>query len=141
MATNDPPKNLNFDDLSPVEVPVSVRGKRYTLREATGDAACKWRNAQLAATELGPDGKVMRVKGLADLEPMLVSLCLFDEQGKPVPAATVREWPARVIKAVYDECKRISQLDEAAETADDLKKQRDELDKRIAKLENPEGNP
>jgi hypothetical protein len=83
----------------------------------------------------------MRVKGLADLEPMLVSLCLFDEQGKPVPAAFVREWPSRVIKAIYDECKRISQLDEAAETADDLKKQRDELDKRIAKLENPEGNP
>lgn len=104
---------LNFDDLTPIELPVSVAGKRYVLREATEAAACQWRNAMMQATELGSDGKPTRVRNLADTEPLLVSLCLFTaEEGKPVPVATIKGWPARVVKRLFEKVKDVSDLDE-----------------------------
>lgn len=110
---------LDFNDLSPIEVPVSIDGRSYILREATGDAACRYRNALLACTQLGPEGKPSSVKGMADAEPLLVSLCLFDDAGKPVSGPTIRKWPARVLKALFDKATEISQLGEEEDDNDD----------------------
>ena len=110
MADTD--NSLDFSTLEPIAVPVRYGGKSYTLREATGGAAVKYRNAMLACARLGPDGKPVSVSGLADLEPMLIASCLFDEQGKPVPDKTVREWPSRVLRQLFETAKRISGLDE-----------------------------
>jgi len=102
---------LNFDDLTPIEIPVRIQGKNYVLREASGDAACRYRNAVLACAQLTPEGKAVSVRNLADVEPLLVSLCLFDEKGNPVSVNQVRKWPARVVKALYEKAKEISDLD------------------------------
>ncbi|MFA5376327.1 MAG: hypothetical protein WC455_11335 [Dehalococcoidia bacterium] len=100
------------DDLTPQTEPVKLSGKDYSLREASGDAATKFANARLSCIKLGPDGKPQTVRGIADVEPLLVSLCLFDESGKNVPEATVRSWPARVQKVLYDRAKEMSHLDD-----------------------------
>jgi hypothetical protein len=52
------------------------------------------------------------VVGLANVEPLLVSLCLFRENGAPVLLATVRSWPARVVKSLFEKAKEISDLGE-----------------------------
>lgn len=94
------------------EVPVMISGKSYTLKEASGEAACIYRNTMLKCTRLGVDGKPSSVDGLADIEPLLVSLCLFDSSGNQVPVKTVRSWPSKVVNRLYTKAKEISELDE-----------------------------
>jgi hypothetical protein len=105
-------KELIFEDLTPVEVPVTIGGKRYKLREADGETAVKYRNAAAACTKIGTGGKFSELRGVGDLEPLLVSLCLVDEAGNRVPESTVRTWPNRVQRALFDRAKEISHLGE-----------------------------
>ena len=103
---------LDFDDLVEIEVPIKVKGKDYILREASSQAACAYRNAMIRCTTLGPDGRATRMDNIADTEPLLVSLCLFQTDGKPVDLGTIRSWPTRVVTALYDKAKEISSLNE-----------------------------
>ncbi len=124
---------LNFDDLTLIELPVSVKGVKYVLREASGDAAVRYRNKLLDGTTLGPEGNVVKVIGMANVEPFLVSLCLFDEKGRPVKCELIRSWPARIQKALFEKVKEISELDEEQDL-DTLIKQQAEIDKKIRDL-------
>lgn len=137
-------EELNFDDISLKEIPVSIERKKYVLREATGDTACRYRNAVLHCTELGPEGSPATIKGLADVEPFLVSLCLFetclDERGNPtsersVPVSVIRKWPSRVQKALFERAKEISELSEEEEDLESLTKKRKEVNEKIVKLQ------
>lgn len=108
-------------DLTPRKVSVVIDGKAYSLQEASGDAACRYRNALLDCTQLGPEGKPTKIKGMADVEPFLLSLCLYDENGKLVPANKIRQWPSRIQKAIFEKLKEISELDEEEGQEDSLK--------------------
>ena len=133
---------LDFNDLTPIEVPVSVQGRQYTLREASGDAACQYRNAVSGSYQYGPDGNISGVKGLSDAGPLLVSLCLVDENGRAVKQEIVRGWPARVMMALFRRAKEISELDEP-ETVESLERQVAVLQRRLVELqgeETPSGN-
>lgn len=103
---------IKFDDLMPLCEEVTLGTAQYFLKEASGDAATKFANARLNCVKLGPDGKPQTVRGIADVEPLLVSLCLFDSNGKNVPEATVRSWPYRIQKALFDRAKEMSHLDD-----------------------------
>lgn len=124
---------LNFDDPEPISIPVKIGKASYTLREATGDAACKYQNAQSAAYEYGPDGSIRSIRGMADVEPLLVSLCLFDDRGNPVGQDVVRGWKAPIQRTLYQRAKEISELDRD-ETIDSLDKQIARLQARRDKL-------
>lgn len=146
--------SLDFNDLNPIELPVTLGTKRYVLREAGGGDAIEYRNAQLRATRLGPNGKPVGLDGLADAESLLVSRCLYEAEpqtgalrtltdGTPdrryrVAEEQVRELPARVLKVLFAEAKRISQLDEG-ETVEALEKQAAEIQTRIRELRDEEG--
>jgi hypothetical protein len=124
---------LDFE-LDIVEVPITVGGTKYVLREASGDAACKYRNAMLNCTELGPDGKPSRMGNMADTEPLLVSLCLFRaDNDKPVALEVVRSWPNRVVSKIYDKAKELSEIDQD-DSLDGLLKQKEVLDRKIQVL-------
>lgn len=113
-------ETMNFD-ITLKEVPVTLNnaGKRehYCLREATGEAACKWQNKIFASAKIGADGKPTSIGNVADIEPYLLSLCLFpykpDGSGtadKPVTESVIRSWPSNVTSALYDKCLTISGL-------------------------------
>lgn len=106
-------RKLEFDSVLLITVPVTIAGKQYELREASGDASAKYRNAMLACSTLGPDGKPTRMDGLADVDFLLLSLCLFDVGlGTLVPECEVRSWPNRICEALIDELKEISGMSE-----------------------------
>lgn len=138
--------DLVFDNILPVEVPVSVAGKKYVLREASGDAACRYRNALLKSTRLGPEGKPSVIDGLADVEPLLVSLCLFEVLSDgtlakgPVPAHVIRSWPARIQKALFERAKQISDLEER-ETAASLEAKITDAQTQLAAIRNGVQDP
>lgn len=122
-----------FDSLEPKVVPVRIGGAKYTLREASGDAAVRWRNAILKTTRI-TDGKPSGIDGMADTEPLLVSLCLFDEGGKNVPITTVRGWPQRVQSALFAKVKEISGLNPEEDTRASLLEARAEIDRKLDAL-------
>jgi hypothetical protein len=129
-STNGIPEMLDYGDLPPVEIPVKYRGKDYILREASEDTACRYKGAFLACAKEWQDGKPVRVEGLPDLEPLLVSLCLFEQLADDDPRnqprksdgkrlgerqlspVEVRTWQPHVVKDLYAHAKRISKLDE-----------------------------
>jgi len=103
---------LRFDDITPIEEKIHIGGGEYILREMSGDAAVKYDNARLNRYEY-QDGKLTKIRDLADMEPLLVSLCLFMEDGKtPVSEATIRAWPCRVQKALHERAKQINDMDQ-----------------------------
>lgn len=103
---------FDFSNIVIQEIPVQgPDGKEYILREATGAAAKKFNNARTGGIEL-KDGKPAGLHDVGDLEPLLVSLCLFGEPGaRPVTQKFVESWPARVVTKLYDKAREISMLD------------------------------
>jgi hypothetical protein len=119
-------------------VPVDIDGEAYELREASGEAAVRYQNSQFEHTQLGPEGKPISLRGMANSEPLLVSLCLFKDE-KPVPLKTITSWPAKLQRKLAAKIKEISELDVVADMKT-LIKQRDDLNKQIEQLEK-EGDP
>lgn len=104
---------MDFGDISPIVVPVKIAGRNYELREADGATSIAYRNASLACITLGPGGKAQKLKDMASVESLLVSMCLFTDKGMPVPRRTIEGWPGRVQKALFEKAKDISDLGES----------------------------
>lgn len=120
---------LDFDSLETLEVPVRYKGVQYVAVEADEKAARLYRNALLACMTLGGDGKPQSLRNLANVEPLLVSNCLYtvkvDKDGNPlkdeagkfmrdklVPATKIEGWQSKVVKKIFDTIKEISDLNE-----------------------------
>lgn len=120
-------------------------GKDYLLVEASGDSAVRFNNARAACVRL-ENGKVAGVGKTGSLEPLLVSLCLFEttltgDPGKVVPEGRIRQWPSKVQTKLYAKALEISELNEDADDIDKLIEERDKLNERIDSLqEDPAGN-
>jgi hypothetical protein len=141
---------LVFDDITLVEIPVSIKGVKYVLREGTEGAVKARENVISAAMKFGPDGKPVGVVGnINDADTVLLANCLYeaDEGGRVrlmpsgdpdprylVSAQKIRNWPARVVKPLVEKLKEITQLNEA-ETKDSLDEKIMELREQRAKLE------
>lgn len=129
-------------DLTIQEVKYVIGDVNYVLREASGLAARKYRQACVTGTEMVIDeAKDTRtVRNLQDslnVEAFLVSLCLFRVDGNkmsPVSITTIEGWPSRVQKKLFDKAKEISDLTENLTLAQ-LYKQRDKLLNKIDRME------
>lgn len=109
-----------FEDLEPVEVPVSIRGRKYLLREADGAAAVKYRNANTRGARMDKDAKIVTLGEIAEAEPVLVAACLcpldgtgkvrYDPAGNPVTATVqlVLTFRAATIRELFRKVKEIS---------------------------------
>lgn len=110
---------LNLNDIRKVEIEIQGiegDGRDYVLVEPSGDVACKYRNAMFDRMQFGDKGKLTGMKSMADTEPYLVSLCLFEvgHEGKrtPVPVAQVRSWTNETQKQLFEAAKKIGDLEE-----------------------------
>lgn len=127
-------------DLTPQEEVHKIGQTEYVLKEASGEAAIKWRNAEQACYEYGSEGNISKITGLAETIPLLVSMCLFERNGqgdKPVTIGQVKAWPDRIQQQLYQRAKELSNLDQPA-NLDALIKQRDRINERIANLSKEE---
>jgi hypothetical protein len=124
--------DLIFDTIDLQEVPVQIAGKNYTLREANGEAARRYRNALLRSAKLGPDGKPVSLDGMADAEMILVNECLIDKSGRKTPIQVLGSWPANVIKKLFNKAYAMSDLKEGEEdTIEGLRKRKERLEKEL----------
>lgn len=128
-----PDDAMIFDTLDLREVSVSIAGKSYTLREANGEAARRYRNTVLKAARLGPDGKPVSIDGMADAEMVLINQCLIDESGRMTPIAVLGGWPSHILKKLFARIQQISDLKDGEEdTLEGLRKRRARLAKELA---------
>ena len=124
-----------FESLEPIMVPVKIGTEWYALKEASGEAARKYQNALLSGASLGVDGRTSSLEldklalgldKLADIEPLLVSECLFHavydvvanrivSVGTLVGYSVIIEWPGKIISRLYAKVKEISELGTIAE--------------------------
>jgi hypothetical protein len=132
---------LNFDSLEPIEVSVSIRGKKYVLCEATSEAAIRYRDGMMRSTKLNADGKPASIDGLCATEPTLVKDCLYElldpkdfTKRKPVTIEFVRGLLYQVQKKLYEKVKEISP-GLSDNTKESLTKERENIDKKLAILQ------
>jgi hypothetical protein len=127
-------EQMVFDDLQLREVPVKIGQKEYTLREANGEAARKFRNAVIKAARFGPDGKAERLEGAADAELVLINACLVDASGRQTPINVLAGWPNRVLKALFNRAKEISDLGESDDSERGLLESQKRLSKELEEV-------
>lgn len=154
---SDIPATLDFGDLEPIRIPVRYRGVDYVLKEATNDAIVKYRNAVFKAARVGQDGKIAAWEGIADCEPLLVSMCLFklvdkDGKGQPlnpvqevvVSLNAVRNFPNEMVTKLYETAKLISKVEDD-DSEEGLVKRIQAMQKRLAEVrarrKQQEGDP
>lgn len=138
--------DLNFDDLAPKEIPASIGGKKYILRQASEGAAVAYRNAALKAAKM-VDGKIVGMDGVANAEPLLVSMCIHPldhNTGKPrllpsgdpapTPLATVMSWLPHVVTKLFATIKEISPGLEEKEDQKTLEKRFEDTCEKLAAI-------
>jgi cell division protein FtsB len=152
----------DFSSLEVIEQPVHGPNKQwYLLREASADAVAKYNSARSRTVKI-EDGEVVGVQGAGELEPLLVSYCLYhaevvkddegivvegpdgvpelqlatDSKGRPrlENLSVIQSWPGRVVTALHNLAKQISEID-LDDNLESLYKQRRKLDKQIKKME------
>ena len=122
------PFDLDFSTLeTPREEAFTWKDKTYLLREASAGAAAKYRSTQAESMILGPDGKPTGIKGVGEVQPLLVALCTVDEKGRAVSVATVKSWPDRMVSRLFTIVKEISELDETEEDEDAVKNESEDI--------------
>lgn len=130
---------FDYDSLEVIDVPVKYGGKKYVLREASGDTGRKFNDARTKCMHF-QDGGVSGVEGVGGLPIYLLSMCLFetDEDGvvqpkRHVTQEALKSWPERVIQPLFMKAREIGELDQ--DSLESLRKQYKELGERIAKME------
>lgn len=116
---------LDFSNITPVEIPTIIGGENYVLKEATGEVAKLFQNARLNKVKF-EDGKPTSIGNIAEIEPYLVSLCIFkvvDGRHVAVTQKTVESWLYRIQSKLYDTAKKISDLDRVESPIQELIKE------------------
>ena len=132
---------FDFGSLETIEIPVvGANGKKYILREASGEAAARF-NSMRGKCAKYADGGVSEVSGIGHIPLFLISLCLFSvkEDGtanlqSTVALSVIQVWPERVIRKLYAKALEISEIDQN-DDLDSLREQYKELGEQSAKME------
>lgn len=142
----DVKSEFDFSDLTVFEQPVTMPdGRKFVLREATEEAALAYRYASLRGMEMvvdddSGDRTTRRMEAIAEVEPLLVQLCLWDGDRRNPTLDYVKGQPSRVVKALFTKVKDVSDLGET-EDLPTLEKQLAKLNARIAKARGRDADP
>ena len=82
----------------------------YEIREMMAAVRDKYMDQLGDRMKVGPDGKVIGVKKFDGLQASLLSVCLYDKDGKLVPQTVIQAWPGGVVSSLFDEAQRINRL-------------------------------
>ena len=89
--------------------------KEYTIKEMVGTEFGKWRTAMATRLKVSPDGKPLGVRDFKGMEASLISKCLYDETGQPVPERVIEAWPTAAQQELFRKCQEINGMDKDEE--------------------------
>lgn len=139
---------MEFEAITPLEVPVKIGDKKYLLKEAGAGIVAQYNNALMKATKFSSTGKMAGIDGIADAEPLLLSLCMFEwrqnpktdkEEWCPCTIGQIRTWPNKIVRQLLERVKLISGITEVDEqTPEQIKLKIESLNEKLKEKE--EGN-
>lgn len=101
-----------------------IGGQPYIIVEANGETATLYQSKILSGVTM-TEGKIEGMSGVALGQLYLVSQCLkkLDADGVPcaVSIETVKAWPNRIVKPIYEKIRELSDLVETAAVKDKTK--------------------
>lgn len=112
---------LQFDSLDPVSIPVAIAGRSLVLREITEIDHATYNAAMMRLIDIKGVKKKDDVKvditpdmseGMARLDRLFLSLCLWEEDRRAVTMDELATWPHRIVSALLDRAKAISGMGE-----------------------------
>jgi hypothetical protein len=87
----------------PVELEVSEGDVvRYAVKEMTGAQRDEYFNKTAQRTTRDANGEVIGMKDYKGLYSTLLSFCVYDADGKPIPESKIQEWPDTAQKALFE---------------------------------------
>ena len=94
------------------EVPVTIDGVAYVMRELDGRQKGKYLNKMGGRIVLNNKGEVSSFKDYAGLESTLLELCVYDSDNKLVPASVMDLWPSTMLTKLFNAAQELSGLNE-----------------------------
>ena len=103
------------------EIPVTIDDKPFVIRELTGWGQKKWQESLGGKVSVDGNGKLIVADvNIVSPELILLPLCLFEGNDKPVPVSVLQTWPATVLSSLYKTAQELSGLNEKGQKAIDL---------------------
>lgn len=139
----------DLGSLQPICEEVIIDKNRYVVTEASEDSVVQHRNVSSAAARY-EGGKVVRMEGLHDAEPILVGLNIYDKKdwdkpgvaAEPLGVDTVRVWPNRIVGVLYDIVRKLTpSMDPQPETVKEIDERIGQLAKQREELLRGNGEP
>lgn len=125
-------EELNLSKLLKPDVRVELDGEFYVLRTPTEGAMARFQSARYKGARVVNERVEADLDRIVTSQSLLVSLCLFTEQGKPVPQSRIDAWPAQVVAALFERAHAMAQRDR--KTAESLEAEIAEAQKRLDEL-------
>jgi len=100
------------------EIPVEIDGKSCVLRELDGHQKGTYLNSMRKRIKLNSKGDIESFVDYSGLESTLLSRCLYDEDGKLIPASVMdgaegrNGWPSSMLSALFTAAQELSALTE-----------------------------
>lgn len=91
--------------------------KNYELRELSGADRDRYLTDMSKRMSYGKDGKAQGISNFDGLQARLVSMSLYDSEGKQVPFDQIQSFPAKVLSALFDAAQELSALNVSGEEA------------------------
>jgi hypothetical protein len=92
-------------------IDVDIDDKPYKLLEMKGPELTIWTNFSAGRAKF-VDGEMVGFNPMESIQAKLISLCAYDENGKPVPEEVIRGWPATTQKGLFEDCQKLNGLDD-----------------------------
>lgn len=90
--------------------------ERYmTLVEMMGDQRDQYLTLMGARIKVGSNGEPVGISNFDGLQSSLITRCLVDEDGKPVPENRIKKWPASCQVGLFDLCQKMNRLTKEAQ--------------------------
>lgn len=106
-------------------ITVTLDGVGYEVRELSGTEISAYMEAMSKRVKLGPDGKPVGISDYSNVQSGLVCNCLYAVgEPKPVPLATINQWPASTVKGLFELCQEVNGME--PEEEEELKKPSDQ---------------
>jgi hypothetical protein len=129
---------MDYESLVPIEIPVKYKGQTLYLLSADGAVGTLFKNKiiQYEANDR---------KDMADIQPWLVSVCLYRRKpgtdgaadlGETVPISFVKTLQHKMMKELFDKAVEIGELIPETETIESLEKKLETLKKQEAARKN-----
>ena len=102
--------STDYTTTIPVKIPIGGEVHEYTMVLLSGAGSTVYENYRTNAIKFDKEGKPSGFENLAEMAPLLVSLCLTRPDGQVVTVEEVKTFPAKVLKALHETAKDINDL-------------------------------